>query len=102
MDARKNPTAPRKPTHEMKNFSRNEKPNGARHRNTATGRAISISVNATASAGSNCSGSRLGQASKSEQHEHHDLREPCHRVEKDDDRRLCARSARLPTIKPAR
>ena len=44
IDARKMPTAPRRPTQEMNSFSRQEKRNGARHRNTATGRANSISV----------------------------------------------------------
>ena len=38
------PTAPRNPTQEMNSFSRQEKRNGARQRNTATGRATNISA----------------------------------------------------------
>ena len=42
------PTAPRNPTQETKAFSRHEKRNGVRQRNTASGRAKNISVTATA------------------------------------------------------
>ena len=56
------PTAPRSPTQEMNSFSRNEKRNGARHRNTAAGRATIISVSATASAGQTFFASCSGQA----------------------------------------
>ncbi len=54
------PTAPRRPTHEMKVFSRQGKRNGARHRSTAAGRAINIRVAATASAGQMLSTRRCG------------------------------------------
>ncbi len=64
MTARKMPTAPRNPTQEMNSFSRQEKRNGARQQNTAAGRAKTISVSATASAGSACSASRSGHASR--------------------------------------
>jgi hypothetical protein len=48
----------------MNSFSRQEKRNGASPRNTAAGRAMNISVAATASPGSVCCGSRSGEASR--------------------------------------
>ena len=77
----RSPTAPRRPTQEMNSFSRHWKRNGARHRNTAAGRAISISTSATASAGQSCCGSRSRPGQQAEQHEHHDLRQPGDGVE---------------------
>ncbi len=58
------PTAPRRPTHEMNSFSRKLKRNGARHRNTAAGLAISISAAATARPGRIAPARRCGQASR--------------------------------------
>ena len=63
IDARKMPTAPRSPTQEIKSFSRQSNLKGARHRNTATGRATSISTAATSKAAKMLCGSRCGQAS---------------------------------------
>ena len=80
------PTAPRKPTHEMNSFSRRLKRNGARQRNTAAGRATSISAAATASAGKIVSGRRSGHDSRPSSDEHRDLREPGGGVEECDDR----------------
>ena len=85
IDARKMPTAPRSPTQEMNAFSRHEKRNGARHRNTASGRAKNISVAATASAGPMLE-QTLGPREQAEQHEHDDLRQPGGGIEEDDDR----------------
>ena len=86
----------------MNIFSRKLKRNGARHRNTAAGRATSISVAAIASAGSSRSGKPLGQASSPSSTNMHDLREPGRGVEKRDDRDCARRVARLPTTSPAR
>ena len=85
------PTAPRKPTQEMNSFSRHGKPNGARHRNTATGRAISISTSATTTAPISAVGQPVRPHQQAEQHEHHDLRQPGHGVEKHDDGIMRAR-----------
>ena len=60
IEARKMPTAPRRPTQEMNSFSREENANGARHRNTAAGRARNIRPAATISAGPALEGSRAG------------------------------------------
>lgn len=48
----------------MKIFSRQLKRNGARHTNTAIGRATSISTNATATAGTMLAPNRLGDTSR--------------------------------------
>jgi len=44
-------TAPRRPTHPVKAFSRHLKRNGSRHSQTASGRAISVRTNARMIAG---------------------------------------------------
>ena len=89
----KMPTAPRNPTHEMKSFSRTEKRNGARQRNTAAGRAISIRANAT----SERRQQRLRQTARpgeqAEHHEHDDLCKPSRGIEKNHDGVVRARGA---------
>ena len=70
------------PGHEQ--FSRHWKPNGARQRNTAAGRAISISTSATAIEPKRLYGQAIRPGEQAEQHEHHDLRQPGHGIEKDD------------------
>ena len=65
----------------MKIFSRQLKRNGARHRNTASGRASSIRTSATITAGTMLSSSRCGDDQQPEQHEHHDLRQPGRGIE---------------------
>src|SRR4029450_2505229 len=96
------PPAPRKPTHEMKAFSRDEKRNGARHANTAAGRATNISVEATATAGKMLSPRRARQAPppgrrrpapRGGQPERRDLGQPGHRIEKNHHRIVGARRA---------
>src|SRR5207237_386657 len=59
-EARKIATAPRSPVQAMKLFSRQLKRNGARQRNTATGRATCISTTATITAGTMLTTSRCG------------------------------------------
>ena len=78
------PTAPRRPIQAMNIFSRQGKRNGVRHRNTATGRATSIKVAATASAARMWSMQARRHDQKPEQHEHRDLRQPGDGIEKGD------------------
>ena len=69
----------------MNSFSRHWNLNGARHRNTATGRAISISTSATDDRAEQAVGQPMRPGQQAEQHEHHDLRQPGDGIEKDDD-----------------
>ena len=85
------PTAPRSPTQEMNSFSRQEKRNGARHRNTATGRATSISVSRHRQRRQQPLRQPVRPDQQAEQHEHHDLREPGHGIEEHHDRVVGAR-----------
>ena len=85
----------------MKTFSRQLKRNGARHRNTATGRARSISAIATITAGPTLTSSRFG-----------DTRRPSSTniticasqvaASRKVTTELCARVGRLPMMMPAR
>ena len=64
IEARKMPTAPRRPTQEMNKVSRQEKRNGARHSKTAAGRAMTISPAAISSAGPAVETSPAGSTSR--------------------------------------
>ncbi len=70
----------------MNSFSRHWKLNGARHRNTAAGRATSISTSATTTAPAERIDEPVRPGEQAEQHEHHDLRQPRDGVEEHDDR----------------
>ena len=85
------PTAPRRPTQEMKASPASEKRNGARHRNTAAGRATNISASATAAPARCVCDKTLRPDQQAEQHEHHDLGEPGHGIEEHHDRVVGAR-----------
>ena len=95
------PTAPRRPTQEMNSFSRSEKRNGARQRNTATGRAISVSVTATRSAGSAVDGRRNGQT-RSPSSTNITICASQVTASRNTTTVLWARVGRLPTTRPAR
>ena len=75
----------------MKIFSRQLNRNGARHRNTASGRATSISTSATITAGTTLLQQPLRRDQQPEQHEHHDLRQPGRGIEKRHHRIMRAR-----------
>ena len=77
----------------MKSFSRNENPNGARHRNTAAGRAISIKRERDRERRQQLIRQPARPGQQAEQHEHHDLREPGHGIEEDDNRIMRAQRA---------
>ncbi len=56
--------APRKPVQAMKTFSRQLKRNGIRHKNTASGRATSISISAMITAGTMLVTRRCGETNR--------------------------------------
>ena len=57
-------TAPRRPTHEMKAISLRAKRMGARHNQTDSGRAMSMSTSEMPSAGQSVSSNRVGVTSR--------------------------------------
>ena len=100
MDARKMPTAPRSPTHDMNSFSRQENRNGARQTITAAGRAKNMSVAATSSAGTSVAGSRSGQTRRPSR-TNITIWESQVTASRNTMTVLCARVGRLPTTRPA-
>jgi len=85
----------------MNNFSRQGYLNGARHKNTATGRATSISTSATATAPIRLSARRCGQTSRPSI-TNITICASHVTASRKTMTELCARVCRLPTTKPAR
>ena len=85
----------------MNSRSRQLKRNGARQRNTATGRATSISASATATAGSALSSSRCGDASRPSS-TNITICASQVAASRKVTTELCARVGRLPMMMPAR
>ena len=85
----------------MNSFSRHWNPNGARQRNTAAGRAISISTSATTTAPSKLSPSRCGQTSRPSS-TNITICASQVTASRKTTTELCARVCRLPTTSPAR
>ena len=85
----------------MKTFSRQLKRNGARHSNTASGRATSISTSATITAAPTLSSSRCGDTSRPSS-TNITICASQVAASRNVTTELCARVGRLPTMMPAR
>ena len=85
----------------MKTFSRQLKRNGARHRNTASGRATSISTSATSTAGPTLEPSRSGET-KRPSSTNITICASQVAASRKVTTELCARVGRLPMMMPAR
>src|SRR3954467_11275222 len=101
IDARKIATAPRSPVQAMKLFSRQLKRNGARQRNTATGRATSIRTTATITAGTTLTTSRCGDTN-SPSSTNITICASQVAASRNVTTELCARVGRFPIMMPAR
>jgi hypothetical protein len=85
----------------MNTFSRQPKRNGARHKNTATGRATSINTSATTTAGATLEPSRIGETRRPSS-TNITICASHVAASRNVTTELCARVGRLPTMMPAR